>query len=192
MILKKKEIIAASLVVLIGLAGYLNWSYQDTVRVKDNESYVETGKVLGEAEMVSSSNEVEDEPESEDAAETAAQPESAAYFADAKLKREEARAAAMEALKAVSEDDKADEETRASAGQRLTECAEYIRLESNIENIAAAKGYEDICVYINEGTAVVTVKTEGLTDSDAAVISDIITSTANIQPSGIRLIEVKN
>ena len=35
MVLKKKEIIAASLVVLIGVAGYLNWSYQDTIRVQD-------------------------------------------------------------------------------------------------------------------------------------------------------------
>ena len=42
MIFKKKEVIAASLVVLIGLAGYLNWSYQDTVSVRDNDSYVET------------------------------------------------------------------------------------------------------------------------------------------------------
>ena len=188
MILKKKEIIAASLVVLIGLAGYLNWSYQDTVRVKDNESYVRTGKVLGEAEMVSSNNEVE-ENEAEDAA---SQPESAAYFADARLKREEARAAAMEALKAASEDENADQETRAEAGQRLIACAENIQLESNIENIAAAKGYSDICVYINEGTAIVTVKTEGLTDEDAAVISDIVTTAASVQPSGIRLVEVKN
>ena len=61
MMLKKKEIIAASLVVLIGMAGYLNWSYQDTVRVRDNESYVETGKTLGEAEMVSSNNNVDED-----------------------------------------------------------------------------------------------------------------------------------
>ena len=54
MVLKKKEIIAASLVVLIGVAGYLNWSYQDTIRVQDGESYVETGKKLGEAQYVSS------------------------------------------------------------------------------------------------------------------------------------------
>ena len=38
MVLKKKEIIAASLVVLIGVAGYLNWSYQDTIRVQDGET----------------------------------------------------------------------------------------------------------------------------------------------------------
>ena len=39
MVLKKKEIIAAALVVLIGVAGYLNWSYQDTVKVTDGKSY---------------------------------------------------------------------------------------------------------------------------------------------------------
>ena len=63
MIFKKKEVIAASLVVLIGLAGYLNWSYQDTVSVRDNDSYVETGKMLGEAEMVSSNNKTSEKKE---------------------------------------------------------------------------------------------------------------------------------
>ena len=52
MVFKKKEIIAASLVVLIGMAGYLNWSYQDTIQVTDGESYIETGKKLGEAQYV--------------------------------------------------------------------------------------------------------------------------------------------
>ena len=47
MTFRKKEIVAASLVVLIGMAGYLNWSYQDTIHVRDNESYVETCKMLG-------------------------------------------------------------------------------------------------------------------------------------------------
>ena len=63
MILKRKEIVAASLVVLIGMAGYLNWSYQDTIRVTDNESYVQTGKTLGQAEMVLANNEVTVETE---------------------------------------------------------------------------------------------------------------------------------
>ncbi len=49
MVLKRKEIIAAALVVLIGVAGYLNWSYQDSVHVSDNEVYEKTGKKLGEA-----------------------------------------------------------------------------------------------------------------------------------------------
>ena len=52
LVLKKKEIVAAALVVLIGVAGYLNWSYQDTVRVTDGADYIETGKKLGEAQYV--------------------------------------------------------------------------------------------------------------------------------------------
>ena len=60
MVFKKKEIIAAALVVLIGMAGYLNWSYQDTVHVRDGESYIETGKKLGEAQYVNSVEEVEE------------------------------------------------------------------------------------------------------------------------------------
>ena len=53
MILKRKEIVAASLVLLIGIAGYLNWSYQDTIHITDGESFIETGKKLGEAQYVS-------------------------------------------------------------------------------------------------------------------------------------------
>ena len=52
LVLKKKELVAAALVVLIGVAGYLNWSYQDTVRVTDGADYIETGKKLGEAQYV--------------------------------------------------------------------------------------------------------------------------------------------
>ena len=195
MILKKKEIIAASLVVLIGLAGYLNWSYQDTVRVKDNDSYVRTGKMLGEAEMVSANNEA---PEKEDDAEETNSEktddsnamENTAYFEDAKMNREAARAAAMEALKEASKDESVDEATRQLAGERLVECAENIELESNVENVAAAKGFSDVCVYINEGTAVVTVKTEGLSDDDAIKLTDAVTSTASIPASCVRIIPV--
>ena len=63
MVLKRKEIVAASLVLLIGIAGYLNWSYQDSIQVTDGESYIETGKKLGEAQYVSNVEEVEDKAE---------------------------------------------------------------------------------------------------------------------------------
>lgn len=196
MILKKKEVIAASLVVLIGLAGYLNWSYQDTVRVKDNESYVETGKMLGESEMVSSNNEAtedesdDDDDEKEETANASQTMENTAYFADAKMNREAARAAAMEALKEASKDESVDEATRQLAGERLVECAENIELEGNVENVAAAKGFSDVCVYINDGTAVATVKTDGLSDDDAIKLTDAITSASGIPASKIKLIPV--
>ena len=128
MILKKKEVIAASLVVLIGLAGYLNWSYQDTVKVRDNESYIQTGKILGEAEMVSSTNK-----------ETEKKEESNISIEQAKSDRESARAAAMEALKATSQDNAVDEATRALAGEKLVKCAENIELEKRLSDDASAR-----------------------------------------------------
>lgn len=184
MILKKKEVIAASLVVLIGLAGYLNWSYQDTVQVRDNESYVETGKMLGEAEMVSSTNENSEKKEENPV-------ENTAYFEDAKSNRESARSAAMEALKATSQDTAADEATRTLAGEKLVKCAENIEMENTIESVAKAKGYNELCAYINENSAIVTVRFSGLDETHMAKICEIVTETANISMDKIKIIEVK-
>lgn len=181
MIFKKKEVIAASLVVLIGLAGYLNWSYQDTVSVRDNESYVETGKMLGEAEMVSSTNEKAEKTPMENTA----------YFEDAKQNRESARSAAMEALKATSQDKEADEATRTLAGEKLVKCAENIELENTVESVANAKGFKELCAYINEDSAIITVRHEGLDEASTAKICEIVTQTANISMDKIKIIEVK-
>ena len=147
MILKKKEIIAASLVVLIGVAGYLNWSYQDTIKVRDGESYVETGKKLGEAQYVSSNEEVEeaspdgetqegdtettaaeDGDENNDGApseetpaeETASGAEAGAdYFDRAKLDREESRSKSLEILNQTAQNESFDEEIRKKAGDKI-------------------------------------------------------------------------
>ncbi len=214
MILKKKEIIAASLVVLIGMAGYLNWSYQDTVRVRDNESYVETGKTLGEAEMVSSDNgaaEASETPSETAASEapadaaaddTAAEETSgeapasdnagaAQYFEEAKMNRESARASAMEALKATSSDTSIDEATRALAGEKLVACAADIELENQIESISAAKGYSEVCAYINEGAATLAVRSDGLTGDDISKLTDIVTSSSEITADNVKIVEVK-
>lgn len=207
MILKKKEIIAASLVVLIGMAGYLNWSYQDTVRVKDNESYVATGKTLGEAEMVSANNEVTEDEEAEEAdseqtdeqedEESGEQPENngaevgSGYFEDAKMNRESARASAMETLKATASDEKVDEKTRALAGEKLVAAAADIEKESQVESVAKAKGYPDICAYVNDGTIILTVRSSGLSEADIAKLKDIVTGSTDISADRIKIVEVK-
>lgn len=197
MIFKKKEIVAASLVVLIGMAGYLNWSYQDTIKVKDTESYIETGKMLGEAELVSANNEVTEDTEQveEEPAENVdskmGEMKESAYFEDAKLNRESARAAAMEMLKETSADEQIDEATRTLAGEKLVKCAENIELESCIESVAAAKGFEEVCAYINEGAATITVRSEGMTDDEVAKLKDVVTGSSDISADKIRIVEVK-
>ena len=212
MILRKKELVAASLVILIGVAGYLNWSYQDTISVKDGESYIETGKKLGEAQYVSSVSEVEEDGET--AEETAAEDSAAeendgetadgandsavetvsdtgGYFEQARLDKETSRSKSLEILNQTAANESFDDEIRKKAGDKILAAAENVEKESAIESVAQSKGYAEICVYIEDDTANVSVRKDGFSQDDVAVLTDIVTDQTDLGAQNIRIIEVK-
>ena len=224
MVLKKKEIIAASLVVLIGMAGYLNWSYQDTVRVTDGESYIETGKKLGEAQYVSGVEEnVEDTSvgtEQDVASETPAEAEQTAaeqtedeaenieaasvettgvetvtdtggYFEQAKLNRETSRSKSLEILNSTAENQNFDEETRKKAGDKIIETAGNVERENTMESLAQSKGYNEICVFMDEGTANIMVRKADFGEEDIVKLTEMATETLNISANNIKIVEVR-
>lgn len=208
MILKKKEIIAASLVVLIGVAGYLNWSYQDTIKVRDGESYVETGKKLGEAQYVSSNEEVEESvPEGETAEtidgennenteeapaeETSDGEIDADYFDRAKLNREESRSKSLEILNQTAQNESFDEEIRKKAGDKILTVADNVQKESEIEGIAQSKGYSEICVYVDSGDANVVVRKDGFNNDDVVKLTELVTDHLKISAQNVKIVEVK-
>lgn len=196
MVLKRKEIMAAALVVLIGVAGYLNWSYQDTVKVTDGDTYVETGKKMGEAQYVNAMEENAEDTESEptasnNVAEENKTADSGDYFTNAKLEKENSRSRAIEILKETAANEGFDEDIRKSAQQSILDIAGNVEHETAIENMAKAKGYAQISVYIDEGTANVAVKKEGLSENDIAKIQEIVVSQVNISAQNVKIIEVK-
>lgn len=187
LVLKKKEIVAAALVVLIGVAGYLNWSYQDTVRVTDGDEYIETGKKLGEAQYVSSDSvEIAEEDE---AVKTSTK--SGDYFAEAKMERESARSKALEILKQTAENQNFDAETRKDAQQRILDMASDTEKEAVVENIARAKGYDEISVYIDKGNADVIVKKDNFSDKDVIILKEIVSQQVGIGADCIKIVEKK-
>ena len=188
MVLKKKEIIAASLVVLIGVAGYLNWSYQDTIKVRDGESYIETGKKLGEAQYVNAVDDQEEKTEEdgekteetnaentenneENVTETA---NSENYFEQARLNKENSRSKSLEILNQTAENDSFDSEIRQKAGDKILAVANNVQKESEIESIAQSKGYSEICVYVDDSEANVMVRKNGFNDEDAVKLTAIV------------------
>ena len=178
LVLKKKEIVAAALVAMIGVAGYLNWSYQDTVRVTDSEDYIATGKKLGEAQYVSTDSEnVKEEDFSSD------------YFAEAKQEKETARSKALEILEKTAENESFDEETKKNARQRMIEMAQSVEKEAIIENIAKAKGYNEISVYIDGASVDVVIKKQDFGENDVKVLKQIITEQLSIGADGIKIIQ---
>ena len=220
MILKKKEIIAASLVVLIGVAGYLNWSYQDTIKVRDGESYVETGKKLGEAQYVSSNEEVEEaspdgETQDGDTETTAAEngdenndgesaegtqteettsggaEAGADYFDRAKLDREESRSKSLEILNQTAQNESFDEEIRKKAGDKILTVADNVQKESEIEGIAQSKGYSEICVYVDNDDANVVVRKDGFNNDDVVKLTELVTDHLKISAQNVKIVEVK-
>ena len=210
MILKKKEIIAASLVVLIGVAGYLNWSYQDTIRVQDGESYVETGKKLVEAQYVNAVDEVEEdgantpnpELQSNDIKETSSEKadengenknaqHDESYFEQARMNKETSRSKSLEILNQTAENESFDADIRKKAGDKILAVANNVQKESEIESIAQSKGYSEICVYVDENEANVMVRKEGFCDEDVVKLTSIVTEQLKNSAQNVKIVEVK-
>ncbi len=185
MVLKKKEVVATALVVLIGVAGYLNWSYQDTIRVTDGGSYLEEVKKLGEAEYVSSEK---TDVQEEDAEETAAL---ASYFTEAKLSKDNSRSKALEILNQTATNESFDSEVRKQAQNKIVAIAENTEKEAIIENVARAKGYKDISVYIDGENVEIIVKKKDFSSQDVKTIKEIVTSELLTSSKNIKIIEAK-
>ncbi len=181
MVLKRKEIVAAALVVLIGVAGYLNWSYQDVMKVTDGGEYIETGKKLGEAQLV---NKTEEAPETEETA-------SSEYFEDARKNREASREKALDILTETAANESFDEASRKQAQDNILAIANAVEREASIENIIKAKGYENASCYIDGEMVEILVKKDGITDEDVAKLSEIATSQLGISAANVKIIPVK-
>lgn len=185
MVLKKKEVVATALVVLIGVAGYLNWSYQDTIRVTDGGSYLEEVKKLGEAEYVSTDKTDVSEEEAE---ETAAE---ASYFTEAKLSKDNSRSKALEILNQTATNESFDNEVRKQAQNKIVMIAENTEKEAIIENVARAKGYKDISVYIDGENVEIIVKKKDFSAQDVKTLKEIVTSELSTSAKNIKIIESK-
>ncbi len=181
MVLKRKEVVAAALVVLIGVAGYLNWSYQDVMQVSDGGEYVETGKKLGEAQLVGKTKEAS-EIETKD---------SDKYFDEARKNRETSREKALDILTQTASNESFDEASRKQAQDNILAIASAVEREAGVENLIKAKGYEMASCYIDGDNVEILVKKDGLTEEDVAKLSEIATSQLGILASSVRIIPVK-
>lgn len=206
MILKRKEIIAAALVVMIGVAGYLNWSYQDTIRVTDGEAYSETGKKLGEAQYVSTTKNDEDADKSDgkddkkdgkkaekknNQTDDQTKSTSADYFTEARLEKESSRSKSLEILNQTAANESFDADIRQKAQNQILKMAEDVEKESMIEKVAQAKGYQEVAVYIDGDSVKLIVKKDSLNEQDVAKLKDIIVEQTGISPQNIKIVEMK-
>ena len=172
-VLHKKQIVLGALIVMVGVAGYLNWKYEGSVSV-DSPTTVTVSEnseneVLGEATMVGKTDND--------------------YFMTCRNNREVVRSKAIEILKSTIDNPNSSHDAKDKAENEMINISNNIEAEGNIENLVRAKGFEDVVVFINDNNITVTVKSQGLTAPETAKIKDIvIEETGN---NNIKIVEVK-
>lgn len=194
MVFKRKQIVILSLVLMIVVAGYLQYSYKkSSISVSGKDA----GK-LGEAVYVdstdSSTGAQKDLKDSKDA--KASKPATAAtaskqasdFFAQAKLDREITTGKDRESLKVITDDKNASKEVRSKAYDQMMKIVNNSEKEVRIETLIKEKGFNDVVALMaDDGSIDIVVKTPGLTSVQTAQITDIVARQANVPISNIHV-----
>ena len=176
MIIGKRQIILAALVLGLGMAVYLNWQYTRVaveLPVTERLEWESGPTTYGEAQYVGLAGAGED-----------------AFFVEAQISRQRSRDQAAETLTAMLADANLSYEQRAELTMRAVDLASSIETEGKIENLIRGKGFEDVMVYYDSQRADVMVRTEGLLSHEANQIRDIILRETSIIPQHITIVEI--
>ena len=169
----RRNIVIALSALLICGAVYMNWVFfsDDSVKGGEDDKYVidYTG---GDNSVAASEN---------------GQPD---YFASTQISRQKARDEAIEVFQLVLENNDALAEIKESALTSMTKIASFIEAEGNIESLVCAKGFSSCVAVVNENSATVIVKSDGLLPNEVAQISEIACDQTSLPASAIKIIEM--
>lgn len=195
----KRQLVLAALVVALGAAVYLNWQFSDQNNLLATETVnstaQETGKELGEAQYVNqNATSTPSQAEATSSVEGSGSKMSAEaeqYFAQARVSRQKARDEAVDTLKGLIADVSQSDAAKTEAVTQAAAIAKNIEQENNIENLVKAKGFAECVAFLQNGECSVVVSSEGLLDSEAIAIKDIVAGQAGIPYDKIKIVEAK-
>ena len=199
---RKNQIIITSLAIMIVIAGYLNFTADQTKPVKQ-EAAAETAEKIREEniqaeeaaagaeaditsfpdeDLASVSAEAEstadiETPEGEKVGEAVltSSASAGAFSASAKLNREQVRSKNEASLLEIINNTDISEDMKADAIASMNRMTDRAEKELDAELLLEAKGFKDSVVSINDDSVVVIVGAAEITDEQKAQIEDIVT-----------------
>lgn len=174
--LRKRHIAAAALVLMLSAAVYINYLYS----TGGLNPLLEAGKNYGDSILVGK--------KSGDAEEAGT---AASYFSEARVSRQQSRDEAVQTIQNLYGSGENDDAQAASLVQKAEEITANMELETKIESIIKAKGFDDCIVYISGDYADVMVQTDGLLQTEAALIKEAIIQETAVPVENISIVEVK-
>ena len=201
-LLRKNQIIITSLAIMIVIAGYLNFTADQTKPVKQ-EAAAETAEKIREEniqaeeaaagaeaditsfpdeDLASVSAEAEstadtETPEGEKVGEAVltSSASAGAFSASAKLNREQVRSKNEASLLEIINNTDISEDMKADAIASMNRMTDRAEKELDAELLLEAKGFKDSVVSINDDSVDVIVGAAEITDEQKAQIEDIVT-----------------
>lgn len=187
-ILKKNQVVIAALTVLLGIAGYINFSGNTVDLAKGDEgegeytevAFVETDMEEGAGEVtlqdIEEEENIELNSDEEDIGEAvfASVDSTPVSLINIKLNREQTRSKSKEYYLEIINGDNMDDVAVQSATDAYMKLTEDMEKESEAETLLNAKGFTDAIVSIGEDTVDVVIGKSEITDVEKAQIEDIV------------------
>ena len=189
LIIGKKQIIIVGLTLILGVAIYINYLVgtnmtSDTPVSADDRS--QSAGVYGEEQFVSMNGDTRPTADN-----VSVYTDAEAYFAQARMDKQESRAEAIEVLQSIYAGGDSTETELAVIAQDAVALTGYIESESKIENVLRAQGFDDVLCYLSENGASIIVRTDGLNTAQAAQIKNALLSEVDIPAEKITILEIK-
>jgi len=188
MVFKRKQIVVLSLILMIVVAGYLQYSYKKSSSSVSNK---DSGK-LGEAVYVDNGDLSTGDQNVDISKDKKASKFANDYFSQAKLDRDMTRSKSSSTLKGITEDGNATKDEKAQAYDEMITLQKDSEKEMRIETLIKRDGYSDVLVLFgDDGSVDIEVKSPTLTSQQTAKITDIVTRQADLHISPTDL-HIKN
>ena len=195
-ILKKNQLIIATLAVMIAAAGYLNYSGRllpGQKIMKEASSDLANKELLdiSDEDVASASGEIKSqdgddgEIEGNPGEAVLTSGDAQAVVAQAKVTREQVRAKNKETLQSIIDSDSLSDAQKQDAVTQMVAMTDIAEKEAAAETMLASKGFRDSVVSISEDSADVVVNAAELTEANRAQIEDIVTRKTGVSATNI-------
>ena len=190
MLIKKKQLLTATLMVALTAAVAVNWYYTNNTPISGNEN-VSQESYAGDSLLVAGTVKSEDNEINADELSAVNASASDTYFSQAKLKRDQSHDEIIDEIEDFADDDSIGQDEKSKVIQMLDEFKSNIKKESDIENLINAKAPGQVLVVINDGTGSVVVEKGVLNDTLVMQITDIFEKNTGISAENLTIIEAK-
>lgn len=186
-VIKKNQILASMVVLMLVVAGYLNYTYDPSKNYEDELTGVMSNN-LGDAYLVDSSSVSTNINDIVDAVEATAKVTTAEeYFASTRMERENSYAEQIENYEHILANTAISNEQKIFAQTEISKINNTKNAIVIAENLIKLKGFNDVVILVNDNSVNVIVMADELSESEVMQIQNIVVSELNVDLDNLHI-----